>query len=263
MFKYELEEYKPFQNINNYYILKDCEKDIKYFLFSKNELKYSLEIKNNGYIPKSGLVFDDIIQQNVMNKSVLDLGTGELGFLALHSLFNGAKKVTAVDIDETCIEWLNYLIKNNAISNVETKISDYYSEIDNNALFDIILSNPPQMPMNSENLHDSGGLDGRKYILKILKESKKHFNNNSKLFMLIFDFLGIDICTNNNESIVDIAKKYGYNNIKIVKKIRKSIKKDGVTYRNLEYINNVYPNYTFKMDENGELYCNMCIVLFE
>lgn len=248
MFRYEIENYKPFEDIKNFYIMKDKKEDYKLLLHHSDNNSYILRIKKDGYIPKSGLIFKDIIEQKVNNKEVLDLGTGQLGFLAIHSLMSGARKVEAVDIDEECVEWLNYLISENNLSNITVKKSDFFKEIEQDKKYDIILSNPPQMPAIEGLKHDEGGVDGRKYILEILKNSKKHLNENGELFILVFDYLGTDKRTNENESIFEIATKLGYKNIEIIKRTKKTVKEGSITSKNLEHIKNTYPIYKFNTE---------------
>lgn len=54
--------------------------------------------------------------------------------------------------------------------------------------------------MISGSVHDSGGIDGRKYILKIMEEARAHLNDDGSLYILIFDFLGIEN-TNGSEKV--------------------------------------------------------------
>ena len=117
----------------------------------------------------------------------------------------------------------------------------------------MILSNPPQMPMISDSKHDSGGLDGRKYIIEILLNSINYLYQNSNLYILIFDFLGTNMRTNNEKSIFEIAKEIGYSEVKIIKRAKKVIREDSVTFDRFDYINNIYPKYKFKQ-ENGMKY---------
>ena len=242
MNKYILEKYCPFKTIENCYILKNQISTEKYLLYSSSDINYSLKIKENGYIPKSGLIFQNIIKDIVKGKKVLDLGAGQLGIIGIHSLLSGASNVTAVDIDCECVEWLNVLIKENDFKNIETKTSNLFENLSDEK-FDIIFSNPPQMPMINGNFHDSGGIDGRDYILKILKYSINHLNENGEVYILIFDFLGTTIKTNSNTTIIDIAKDIGYSQVEIVSETPKIIKENSVTFQNLEYINdNLYFN---------------------
>ncbi len=260
MNKYVLEKYCPFETIENFYILKNEYNNEKYFLYSTSDVNYSLKIKENGYIPKSGLIYSNIIKSVVKDKKVLDLGTGQLGIIAIHSLYFGAKDVKAVDIDRECIEWLNLLIKENNLENIETLESNLFENLQNEK-FDIIFSNPPQMPMLSGSMHDSGGKDGRDFILAILTESLKHLNKNGELYILVFDFLGTNIKTNNQETIMNIGKSLGYSKVKIVLETPKFIKENSITFQSLNYIKKVYPKYIFKKMQ-GNLYFNIQIIKF-
>lgn len=259
MFRYIVKEYKPFVEIKNFYILEDNKENSKSLLYCSNKYSYSLKIKPNGYIPKSGLIFCDIIEKNVANKKILDIGTGQLGFLAIHSLVSGAESVEAIDIDEECIEWLNWLVKENELKNIIVNRSDLFEFIPTNKKYDIILTNPPQMPTNDGKKHDEGGVDGRKYILEILKKSRNHLAKNGELYLLVFDFLGTDKRTNNAESIFEIAKGVGYRSVEIVKKVKKTIKTESVTAKNLEHIKKIYPKYKFNVEDNN-VYCFMEIL---
>ncbi len=258
--KYVLEKYSPFNGIEDFYILNNEYIGEKYFLYSTPKVNYSLKIKSNGYVPKSGLIYSKIISNIVKDKKILDLGTGQLGIIAIHSLYCGAKSVKAVDIDKECIDWLNLLINENNLENIETIESNLYDKLSNEK-FDIIFSNPPQMPMLSGSKHDSGGEDGRYFILRILKESIIHLNDNGELYILLFDFLGTNIQTNNEESLKNIGKKLGYSKIEIVLETPKIIKENSVTFQSLEHIKKIYPKYSFK-EINGNLYFNIQILKF-
>ena len=181
----KIEVYNPFNMDSEFHIITDNNK--RYFKI-ENLL---LEISENGYIPKSGLLFYDVLnEKNIANKSILDLGCGFLGILGIISMLRGAKTIEAVDYDLNCVYWFNKLIKDNNF-NIDCYQSDYFKNVDNKK-YDIILSNPPQMPMISGSVHDSGGIDGRKYILKIMEEARAHLNDDGSLYILIFDFLGIE-----------------------------------------------------------------------
>lgn len=259
MFRYIIEKYKPFDEIKNFYILEDKREKCKFLLYNSPEYDYSLKIKTNGYIPKSGLIFCDIIEKSVTNKKILDVGTGQLGFLAIHSSVYGAESVEAIDIDGECIEWLNCLVKENNLKNIKVNKSDLFEAIPKGTKYDVILTNPPQMPTNAGEKHDEGGIDGRKYIIEILKKSKEYLVSNGELYLLAFDFLGTSKRTNNEESIFEIAKNIGYKNVEIVKKVKKVIKPKSVTVNNLEHIKKIYPKYKFGIEDNNS-YCFMEIL---
>ena len=227
-----------------YYII---EKDGKKY-FQLNDLL--LEICPSGYIPKSGLLYDKVLTKDICeNKKVLDLGCGYLGIIGLISKLNGSKIINSVDYDSECVKWFNKIIVDNNLSNINCWQSYWFNAI-NDKDYDIILANPPQMPMKEEVLHDSGGLDGRKDTIEILKNGINYLAKNGQLFILLFDFLGTDRRTNDMPSIFEIADDIGYKNMKIVLEETKKILKNSVTYQNLEYIKTIYPLYHFKKDND-------------
>ena len=194
----KIEVYNPFNMDSEFHIITDNNK--RYFKI-ENLL---LEISENGYIPKSGLLFYDVLnEKNIANKSILDLGCGFLGILGIISMLRGAKTIEAVDYDLNCVYWFNKLIKDNNF-NIDCYQSDYFKNVDNKK-YDIILSNPPQMPMISGSVHDSGGIDGRKYILKKMEEARAHLNDDGSLYIWIFDFLGIENTNGSEKSIKEIG----------------------------------------------------------
>ena len=249
----ELEVYNPF-GVSEYKIItKD---DRNFFVYDDN----LIELVPNGFIPKSGLLFDEVLTPNICKgKSILDLGCGYLGILSLISKKNGACHIDAIDYDDNCVNWFKKIIADNHFENLNCFKSDYFSFVYDN--YDIILSNPPQMPMIHEAIHDSGGYDGREHIINVIKESFNHLNVGGKLFLLVFDFLGTDKRTNDNfPSIFELAYNVGYKSVKKVFETRKNIKKESVTYNNLNQIKSVYPLYDF---DNNNLYCNIQILEME
>lgn len=247
----KLKVYNPF-NTKNYYILEKNDK--KYFLY--HNLK--LEISSDGYIPKSGLLFDMILsEKNCKDKKVLDLGCGYLGILSLIAYVNGANNVVSIDYDNNCVEWFNKVISDNNLESIKCFNSNYFQNIDEKD-FDLILTNPPQMPMLNGTLHDFGGEDGRKFILEILENSYRYLKDDGNIYMLLFDFLGIDQKTGANPPIIELAKKIGYKDFKVVYETYKEIKEGRITYQNMPHINKIYPNYDFYQDQ--ECKCKMKVL---
>ncbi len=238
-----LKVYNPF-NTKDYYIAERDNK--KYFLYNDLEL----ELSPDGYIPKSGLLFDMALSESeCKDKKILDLGCGYLGILSLVANKNGAKNIESIDYDNNCVVWFNKIIKENNLSNIRCYNSNYFENIVSND-FDMILANPPQMPMLNGSLHDSGGEDGRKYILEILENSFGHLKDNGEIYMLVFDFLGINTKTSDAPTIIELAENMGYKNFKIVYEAYKQIKEGGVTYQNIPYINTIYPDYNFHQEDD-------------
>jgi len=234
-----ISKYKPYENWKSFKII---EEQGKKFL----ELyEFKLEIDTNNYVPKAGLLFEEVLKSNSKDKEILDLGCGQLGILGLIALHYGAKKLVSVDVDEKCIEWLNRIVDDNNIKNVNIIKSDMFSKIDNNEKFDLILSNPPHMPMKDGKLCDDGGIDGKYFIKKIIKESYEYLKNDGELNVMMFDFLGVDKSYNNDESVFEMANKIGYKDMQIIFSFDRYITKESMTYKCLDYIKTIYPKYHF------------------
>jgi len=151
-----------------------------------------------------------------INKSVLDIGTGYFGFLAEHTKLFGAKRVVAIDLNSDAIEYASSLSK----QKIEYRVGDVYSSIKPDEKFDIIISNPPQLP----------SIFGGK------------IHENGEIYLLAFDFLFNEIlrvCKNNELDATVIAY---YN---------KYLRKGGETEKRKDFIENLFRDYKFQKDEKG------------
>lgn len=218
-----------------------------------SDLSISIEIKDNGYIPKSGLILAEELRKLTVTGQVLDIGTGESGILANCLLALGASKVIATDIDPDAIQWAHQA------SNISHLIQWENCDLCNYPLnqrgsFDLIVSNPPQMPMEYPgHSHDDGGLDGRDTILRIIERAPDLLRPNGKLIILCFDFLGIEKSLNCQPSISAISKKMGLK-MKVLSRHRRSIRKGGKTEESLPWIQKVYPQYLFSKNDGNIFY---------
>ncbi len=222
--------------------------------------KHKFPIGPMKFIPKSGLLFYDIIKKISKNKKILDLGCGEMGIISLFAATNNASQITATDIDEKCIFWVNQLKKMYNLNNLTAFRSDVFQNI--KGKFDIIVSNPPIMPMkekNIHNIHDSGGPDGRFFLNKIMENSLSYLENNGQLFLSAFSFLGTENRTGDFPSIKEKALELGYSSFSIVKRTTKILKKDSVTYKQLPYIKTIYPKINI-FEDNGMSAVEMQII---
>lgn len=256
----ELQAYKPFSGIRDFY-LAVCNKTAKFlFFYNKKEKKrYVLRIKQGGYIPKSGVFLCAELTKNVnfVDKTILDIGTGESGIIAIHASYFGAKAITAIDVDHKVLRWAKQNAKLNGIKNIIWERSDMFKNI--KGAFDIIVSNPPQLPMKNGLLHDAGGIDGRKYIEEIIDCAPQHLHYNGKLILLIFDFLGVDKSYGKSPPLFDHYHKKNFQPA-ILGKTTRVIRKGGQTQKALDNIKMIYPRFRFREDSKGNMLHEVFVV---
>lgn len=250
-------EYKPFEGSNNFYLAYKDNVPIYLYFKDKKDNSFRLKIKPNGYIPKSGIFLCQSITSLVKGKSVLDIGTGETGIISIYCLKHGSKSATGVDIDRDAVKWAEYNGKLNKTHNANWLVSDKYEKVKDK--FDVIISNPPQLPMKIGSLHDSGGYDGRQTVENIIKDSKNHLNSKGILLMLIFDFLSVDHKYGSKPSIFEILEDKGFRP-SIIAETRRLIRPDGKTFESLAHIKKLYPKYKFIKDKKGQMYYKMLAI---
>lgn len=208
---------------------------LQYIINKQNFYGLDLYVNESVLIPRYDTenIVDCIVKDFEGSKdiSVLDLCTGS-GCIAISLKKNGFKKVFALDISDKALE----VAKHNAyIHNADITFikSDLYKELPNDIRFDLIVSNPPYIRTGEiEKLDDEvkdfepklaldGGKDGLDFYKKILNLSKDFINKNGSLYFEI----GYDQA----KDVVDLAKKEGYYNIKIIKDL--SGKDRGISMR--------------------------------
>ena len=166
--------------------------------------------------------------------------------------------VVACDMDR---EAIYHAKKASLIANkILWLVGDTFSPITKACKFDLILSNPPQMPMpQRDSLHDYGGYDGRDVIVQIIEKVSNYLNCNGSFFLLCFDFLGVTERYNTNYSIQEIARRNGLS-CKVCAGYQRSIRKRGQTEKNLPWIKRIYPDYKFKKNSEGNFYHKILIL---
>lgn len=213
-----------------------------------DSLDLTLRICKGGYIPRSGLYLAAHLSQRGVQGEVLDVGTGDTGLLAYCMAKLNARRVMACDINPGTIECARTAGDNQAI---DWLISDVFANIPKNYRFDLIVSNPPQLPMPIQGaLHDYGGPGGRATILRLISGARRFLKDSGSLVMLCFDFLGVDERWSATPSLEEIAVDHGFT-LKVVAQHEKSVKPGGQTEKHLPWIKAVYPLYQFKEDKEN------------
>lgn len=138
---------------------------------------------------------------------VLDMGTGS-GILAKGASFkHGVDEVVAVDIDEQAIEELN----KKDVKKIKAFQSDLFADIDEK--FDVIVFNPPYLPMHEKDEDDAldGGIKGFELIEMFLKEAKKHLVRGGFILMVFSNRTG-------KKEVDNVIKKEKYKHELLEKK---------------------------------------------
>lgn len=199
---------------------------------------------------------EELFKHDIHGKC-LDIGTGETGLLANCLLGIGAKQVVATDIDEQAISWASQA--SNRSAEISWQHCDLFPEKLPRETYEFIVSNPPQMPMpRPGHFHDYGGPDGKIYIRRIIEQSRQLLTSSGKLFLLCFDFLGIDAddCEN---SISGIAQEFGMET-RILSKHPRAIRVGGETAKNIGWIETIHPWYSFKKTSENVLSCDIVLL---
>jgi len=176
-------------------------------------LKYedkNFEIFDEVYQPSDDtyLILDYIKEFINDNDFILDLGTG-CGILGIVAA-DKASRVVLTDISPIAIECANENIKNNNFtSKVEARLGNLFEPINNNEQFDLILFNPPYIPIDdSERKLDwiekawDGGKNGREIIDKFLNDFENYLKDNGRVLM-------IQTSLSNYENTVENLKNRG------------------------------------------------------
>lgn len=190
---------------------------VQYIVGNVDFYDVNLDIDKRVLIPRfetEELVFKTIEYAKKLNiKKALDIGTGS-GCIAITLKKHLNIKMTASDISLDALE----VAKHNALKNdVEINFieSDIYSNV--KGKFDLIISNPPYIKTN-EPIEDIvynnephlalfSGEFGLDHYTKILKDAKKHLNDNYLIAFEIGSKLGNDV--------TNLALKYLHDDIKI------------------------------------------------
>lgn len=128
--------------------------------------------------------------------TVLDVCTGS-GALALTAARSGARAVTAVDVSRRAVLTARLNARLNGLR-VRAMRSDLFQAVGDDR-FDIIVSNPPYVPAQTDDLPTRGaarawdaGRDGRAIIDRLIVEAPAHLRPGGVLLMVHSDICGVD-----------------------------------------------------------------------
>ncbi len=115
---------------------------------------------------------------------VLEVGTGT-GVIALTAA-EKAEYVLGVDVNPDAVELAGKNAESNGIANVEFMVSDLFENVD--GVFDLIVFNPPYLPVEGEDGAWSGGGTGREVIDRFLAGAAEHLKPGGRMRLLISSF---------------------------------------------------------------------------
>ena len=161
----------------------------------------------------------DILRSN-NTKKVLDIGTGS-GCIPCAIAQGGDYYITSVDISSKALEVAKENVKR---LELEKKIklieSDLFSDLDKNTKFDVIVSNPPYIPVGTElqkevTFEPSTALfandNGLEFYEKIIPQSREFLNDNG--------FIAFEIGYDQGDAVYKLLEQAGFKNILIEKDI--------------------------------------------
>lgn len=161
----------------------------------------------------------DILRSN-NTKKVLDIGTGS-GCIPCAIAQGGDYYITSVDISPKALEVAKENVKR---LELEKKIklieSDLFSALDKNTKFDVIVSNPPYIPVGTElqkevTFEPSTALfandNGLEFYEKIILQSREFLNDNG--------FIAFEIGYDQGDAVYKLLEQAGFKNIIIEKDI--------------------------------------------
>lgn len=199
----------PIQQIIGYgYFMNEKFKVTKDTLIPRDETEFLVRISS------------DIINKNNFKK-VLDIGTGTGCIACMISKYTPAE-VLAIDIS---LEALQIALDNVTYLGLTKKVllrkSNLFSNVKEGESFDIIVSNPPYIPIKDKGSIQkevsfdpdialyTNDTDGIEYYDKIICQSEKFLNKNG--------YIAFEIGLGQSDKVKFLFEKYGYKNITITK----------------------------------------------
>lgn len=161
--------------------------------------------------PETELLVETLLNYNLYNNSLLDIGTGSGNIAITLKKYNPSLDITAIDVSDSALQIAEYnarkIIPHLNILFIQ---SDLFVNL--NRKFDVIVSNPPYIPLNEidslipdvKNFEPrialDGGKDGLFFYKKILNSAPQYLNNNGLLVLEI------------NPQLINSIKKLFYQN---------------------------------------------------
>jgi release factor glutamine methyltransferase len=146
-------------------------------------------------LPKAGSLFSARSLTFRGGERVLELGAGA-GVTAVLAARAGGH-VIATDVVPECVEAIRAnAVLNGVADRIDARLGDCYEPV-SGMTFDLICTNPPQMPTppgaerdDAVAAADNGGPDGWAMLDRVILGASDHLNAGGRVIFTIFDFLG-------------------------------------------------------------------------
>lgn len=154
------------------------------------------KVADGAQAPKAGSLLFARHLEFRPGERVLELGTG-VGLAAVLAARAGCQVVATDVVPEAAACARENAALNGVGDRVEVRIGDCYEPV-SGMRFDLICTNPPQMPTppsrereNAVAAADNGGLDGWEILDKVIQGAPGHLAPGGRLVFTLFAFLGL------------------------------------------------------------------------
>lgn len=148
-----------------------------------------LELCTEGvYEPREdSLLLAEVVREKALGK-VLDVGTGS-GIQAI-TASRTSEHVTSVDISEKAVKMAKKNAEANKAKNINFAVSNLFGNV--SGLFDVIIFNPPYLPVEGESRQWAGGENGRQVIKRFASGIREHLKPGGLVLMVISSLTGLE-----------------------------------------------------------------------
>lgn len=179
-------------------------------VFKDFRIKLISGSKRSANVSRSSYALSKMIR-DLKGADVLDLGSG-IGYMSIGALTMGAKKVVAVDVDNTeKIVRKNLQINNLTQSKLDFIRSDLFDKIPKDKKFDVIIANLPQHALPASTGAKSlkgkyGGYDGTDIVCRALSEARYYLRPRGRYYGSISELTNYERTLAIAKSLYDIGR---------------------------------------------------------
>jgi len=193
--------------------------------FDKNGRKlYEIEFREGP--PVGGLAIAELVNPKAGNNRILDLGTGS-GVIALAMASKGYNAVVASEVGELDCQLASRNVRRNRKEHaIDVIMSDFACSV-RGETFDVLISNPPQLPTNlaKADVWNFAGPTGYEAIDKIIAQSKVCLGPMGELWLYVLGFLGVEKPTGPVPCLFERLRRVGFYPI-VKQKLRRKYSQD-------------------------------------